>query len=429
MTNSLTKPTIPTKPTNLAAWLAYIEALHPKSIAMGLDRVKSVATRLELNPKFPIITIAGTNGKGSTCAMLEAIYAQSAYRVAAYTSPHLIHYNERVRVNNQEISDEELCKAFAAVEAARGEVSLTYFEMGTLAAMWHFVRADLDVAILEVGMGGRLDAVNVFEPSCSIVTCVDLDHMEYLGDTREKIGFEKAGIFRAGKLAICGDDNPPKSVTDYAQTIKADLAQINRDFRVEKTQQGWQFITPKVNLPLPPLALHGDFQLNNAACAIRAVQHLNAVLPVPEASIGEALSGVTLAGRFYQVQSQPSIIADVAHNPQAAQSLAHNLQNTPCAGRTLAVFAMLADKDIEGVINEVAQYISVWYLADIHNVRGAKAKTLQAKLDKISQTAQLFENVAAALQAACKDAAKNDRIIVFGSFYTVAEAIERLNFS
>ena len=421
MTNSTPKP------VTLNQWLAYIEALHPKSIAMGLARVKQVASRLELNPNFPIITIAGTNGKGSTCAMLEAIYVQSGYRVGCYTSPHLMRYNERVRINQQEIADDDLCEAFAAVEAARGDVALTYFEMGTLAAVWHFVNAGLDVAILEVGMGGRLDAVNVFEPACAIVTSVDLDHMEYLGDTREKIGFEKAGIFRANKLAVCGDAHPPKSVTDYAAKIDADLQLIGRDFSVGKTAQGWQYSSKKMHLDLPNLALHGDFQLNNAACAICTVQHLSKILPALEANIHKALRAVTLMGRFYQIESNPSIIVDVAHNPQAAKALAHNLQTTPCTGRTLAVFAMLADKDIAGVVHALATHVSVWYLADIHHVRGAKAIDLQTKLSKETPF-KLFENVTLALQTACKDAAKNDRIIVFGSFYTVADAIEGLNF-
>jgi len=419
------------KPETLDAWLPYIEALHPKSIAMGLDRVRNVANRLELNPSFPIITIAGTNGKGSTCAMLEAIYMQSGYRVGCYTSPHLVRYNERVRISQKQISDEDLCKAFAAVEHARDDVALTYFEMGTLAAVWHFVKSALDVAILEVGMGGRLDAVNVFEPSCSIITSIDLDHVEYLGDTREKIGFEKAGIYRTNKLAICGDENPPKSLTDYTEKIGANLQLINRDFEVKKTMQGWQYSTLNFSLSLPALALHGDFQLNNAACAIRATQHLEDILPVPEANIGAALMTVTLMGRFYQIQENPTIIVDVAHNPQAAKSLVHNLQTTPCAGRTLAVFAMLADKDIDGVVCELVPHISAWYLADIHNVRGAKAQDLRSKISELSKLAatSTFKNVTSALQAACKDAAKNDRIVVFGSFYTVADAIAGLNFS
>lgn len=414
-------------PVTLDQWLAYIEALHPKSIAMGLERVKQVADRLALSPTFPIITIAGTNGKGSTCAMMEAIYVQCGYRVGSYTSPHLLRYNERVRVNKKEISDEALCEAFSAVEAARGDIQLTYFEMGTLAAVWHFVQIGLDVAILEVGMGGRLDAVNVFEPTCAIVTSVDLDHMEYLGDTREKIGFEKAGVYRSGKLAICGDENPPKSLTEFAQKIGANLQLIGRDFRVEKNAQGWQYLSENFSINLPNLSLHGDFQLSNAACVICAVQHLREKLPALESNIHAALRAVTLTGRFYCIKNNPNIIVDVAHNPQAAQSLAHNLQTTPCAGRTLAVFAMLADKDIAGVIHELEPDIAAWYLADIHNVRGAKAADLQTKLSKTAQF-KSFKNVASALQAACKDAAKNDRIIVFGSFYSVAAAMEGLNF-
>ncbi|MGQ0443211.1 MAG: bifunctional tetrahydrofolate synthase/dihydrofolate synthase [Methylophilaceae bacterium] len=419
------------KPVTLDHWLQYIEALHPKSIAMGLDRVKEVVNRLHLSPNFPIITIAGTNGKGSTCAMLESIYTQAGYRVGCYTSPHLLRYNERVRINQQAIGDDALCTAFSAVEHARGEIALTYFEMGTLAAVWHFTKIGLDVAILEVGMGGRLDAVNVFEPICAIITSIDLDHIEYLGDTREKIGFEKAGIYRANTLAICGDKNPPKSVLDFAIKIKAHLQLIGLDFCVNKTDQGWQYYSEEFKLSLPILALHGDFQLENAACAVCAVQHLSHQLPVSQSDIYHALSAVTLMGRFQQVQADPIIIVDVAHNPQAAKSLAHNLHTSLCSGRTFAVFAMLADKDIDGVLVELTPFISVWYLADIHSARGAKAKNLQAKLAKQAKTSasKLFDSVANALNAACKDATKNDRIIVCGSFYTVADAIESLDFN
>jgi dihydrofolate synthase / folylpolyglutamate synthase len=417
------------KPTSLAQWLSYIEALHPKSIAMGLERVEVVASRLQLSAIPPVISIAGTNGKGSTCAMLESIYLKAGYRVGAYVSPHLVRYNERVRIGQQEISDEDLCQAFAAVEAARGEVVLTYFEMGTLAAMWHFVKSNLDVVILEVGMGGRLDAVNVFEPTCSIVTSIDLDHMDYLGDTREKIGAEKAGVYRAAKLAICGDDNPPNSVIDYANEVGADLHLINRDFRVIKLSTGWKFIAGDHVLLLPLLALQGDFQLKNAACAICAVLNLNNQLPVPLDSIGEALKTVTLLGRFYTLSENPEVIVDVAHNPQAAKSLAQNLEENPCAGRTLGVFAMLADKDIAQVINVLSSNISIWYLADTHNPRGAKAKDLQFYLQSQTEdgTAKCFDSVASALRSACIEVGKNDRIIVFGSFYTVADAIEVLN--
>jgi dihydrofolate synthase/folylpolyglutamate synthase len=407
-------------------WLAYIEALHPKAIAMGLDRVKTIANKLQLTPTFPIITVAGTNGKGSVCAILSQIYVQSGYRVGCYTSPHLNRYNERVSVDLTHISDADLCGAFEAVEAARGEVQLTYFEMGTLAAMWHFCRQNLDVCILEVGLGGRLDAVNIFEPTCAIVTAIDLDHMEYLGETREKIGFEKAGIFRTNKLAICGDENPPQSLLDYVAKIGANLQLINSDFGVQKTAQGWNYKAGEQVLQLPNLGLTGDFQLNNAACAICAVQHLKEILPVLQANIHEALRAVKLTGRFQQIHANPQIIVDVAHNPQAAKSLAQNLQSGACAGKTLAVLGMLADKDIEGVIDAVAGEIDAWYLADIHSPRGAKANDLQKILLKQTKKSptKLFANVGAALDSACKNAAKNDRIIVFGSFYTVADAIK-----
>ena len=419
MTNTQTKPNTATE------WLDYIEALHPKSIAMGLDRVKTVADKLQLNPKFPIITVAGTNGKGSVCAMLSQIYVQSGFSVGCYTSPHLIRYNERVCINNQAISDDDLCKAFAAAEDARGDIALTYFEMGTLAAMWHFCHQNLDICILEVGLGGRLDAVNIFEPTCAIVTTIDLDHMEYLGDTREKIGFEKAGVFRANKLAICGDENPPVSLLDYAKKIGANLQLINRDFTVKKTAQGWQYSAGSTQLQLTNLGLVGDFQLNNAASAMHAAEYLKDILPITQANIHEALKAVKLSGRFQQIQSQPAILVDVAHNPHAAKSLAHNLQTTPCAGRTLAVFAMLRDKDIEGVICELIGEIDAWYLADNHSPRGAKASDLQKILLKQANKSpmQLFADVGAAIDAAYKNAAKNDRIIVFGSFYTVADAM------
>ena len=432
VTTSKTQPQA--KPKTAVEWLAYIEALHPKTIAMGLDRVKLVIDRLQLNPTFPIITVAGTNGKGSVCAMLSHIYAQAGYHVGCYTSPHIQQYSERVSVNLQPISDGDLCIAFTAVEAVRGDVALTYFEMGTLAAMWHFCRQPLDVCILEIGLGGRLDAVNAFEPNCAIVTTIALDHMEFLGNTREQIGFEKAGVFRTKKLAICGDEDPPNSLVDYAEKIDADLQLIQRDFRVTKTKHGWQYTAINIHLDLPNLGLIGDFQLNNAACVVRAVLHLSDILPVNisehsgaglQASIHEALRAVNLIGRFQQIQSSPDVIVDVAHNPHAAESLSQNLKSKPCAGKTLAVFGMLADKDIAGVIEAVQAEIDAWYLADIHNVRGAKALNLQLVLKKQGNKmpAKLFTDVAAALTAACMDADKNDRIIVFGSFYTVADAM------
>jgi dihydrofolate synthase/folylpolyglutamate synthase len=413
------------KPTTVNEWLLYIEALHPKSIAMGLDRVRTVADKLKLNPTCPIITVAGTNGKGSVCAMLSHIYHQAGYKVGTYTSPHLNIYNERVCINIEMIDDDDLCKAFEEVEAARGDVALTYFEMGTLAAMCHFSHQNLDLLVLEVGLGGRLDAVNVFEPSCAIVTTIDLDHMEFLGETRELIGLEKAGVFRSNVPAICGDDNPPTSLIEYANNIGADLALIGRDFYVKNTRQGWQYLSENITLDLPLLGLFGDFQHNNAACAVWAVQYLNKLLPTTEANINAALAEVKLTGRFQLLRNSPSVILDVAHNPHAAKSLAENLRNSACEGRTLAVFAMLADKDIHGVVSVVENEIDAWYLADIHIARGAKAHELLEVLIQYNnkKPVNLFEGVAEALKSACKDADINDRIIVFGSFYTVADAI------
>jgi dihydrofolate synthase/folylpolyglutamate synthase len=412
-------------PKTVQDWLSYIEALHPKSIAMGLERVKDVAVKLNLQPNFPIIMVAGTNGKGSTCAMLSKVYVQSNYRVGTYTSPHISHYNERIRVNNQEITDADLCVSFAAVEEARGDIALTYFEMGTLAAVWHFCHSQLDVAILEMGLGGRLDAVNIFEPVCSIVTTIDLDHMEFLGDTREKIGFEKAGVYRPNTLAICGDNHPPNSLIQYAHSIGARLACVGQDFSYQKTEQGWQYQENTQIFDMPPLGMVGEFQQSNAACVLYAVNQLNPILPVLKASIHEALRTVKLDGRFQIISHKPLVIADVAHNPHAARALAQNLAQNLCAGRTLAVFAMLADKDIAGVVQALAPEIDHWYLADIDTVRGAKASLLHEIMQKTVAPSLLedFTHVHDALVAACKDATKNDRIIVFGSFHTVAEVI------
>ncbi|CEN56025.1 bifunctional tetrahydrofolate synthase/dihydrofolate synthase [Candidatus Methylopumilus turicensis] len=362
---------------SLNDWLAYIEALHPKDIEMGLGRVNQVKQRLNLQYNFPVITVAGTNGKGSTCAMLEHIYHAAGYRVASYSSPHLLRYSERIRVARHEISNEALIRAFQAIESARQEIQLTYFEYGTLAAMWHFCNADVDVAILEVGLGGRLDAVNVFEPSCAIVTSVDLDHMDFLGYTRELIGAEKAGIFRANIPAICGDLSPPQSLINYAEGIGADLKLIQHDFQFERDQSCWRFSSPQCTLDaLPMPALVGDFQLYNASCVMTAIQSLQSVLPVSKEAICDGLLTVRLHGRYQYLSSKPDVILDVAHNPHAAKSLAANLKNTATQGKTIAVFAMLADKDIRGVIQAIAGEVDEWYVSGISHVRGADALTI-----------------------------------------------------
>ena len=415
-------------PDSLAGWLAYIEAQHPKSIAMGLDRVGEVWRRLQVTLDFPVITVGGTNGKGSTCAMLEAIYQAAGYRVACYTSPHILCYNERVRIDGAEASDAALCEAFLAVETARREISLTYFEFGTLATVWLFAKAQVDLAILEVGLGGRLDAVNIFEPSCAIITSIDLDHMDYLGDNRESIGFEKAGIYRPGVPAICGDVAPPQSLVERAASIGADYQQVRVDFDFHVMPEGWVYTDKNgASIALPTPALTGDFQLFNAACVVTAVRALQQRLPVAAEFMVQGLNDVTLAGRFQLLAEHPMLIVDVAHNPHAAQALAQNLAQQPCGGRTLAVFSMLADKDIAGVVDALKSQIAQWYIAEIHNVRAAKVAELAQVIHAQSPgaTVQSFEDLSQALKQACLEASENDRIIIFGSFFTVAEIMQR----
>ncbi|MEI8363122.1 MAG: bifunctional tetrahydrofolate synthase/dihydrofolate synthase [Betaproteobacteria bacterium] len=434
---------------DLTSWLSYIESLHPKSIAMGLDRVNCIIERLALQPEFKIITVAGTNGKGSTCAMLEQIYKQAGYRVGCYTSPHLIRYNERVRVNGVEVLDAELCTAFSAVNAARvgdgnREISLTYFEVGTLAAVWHFMQANIDIAILEIGLGGRLDAVNAFEPNCAIVTSVDLDHQDYLGDTRESIGFEKACVFRPSLPAICGDTNPPASLVSYAEKIKANFKCIHQDFDYKLAGNEWQYIQSGVVLhTLPCPALQGIYQLSNATCAVAAVELLQNSLPVPVAAIATAMRKVSLAGRFQRVSQSalnssrvyPQVILDVAHNPHAASALAQNLSAIKAqysqaeVGKTFAVFAMLADKDVKGVVEAVRNEIDAWYVASIDHIRGALATNLASVIADIIPNASIktFDNANNAYQQACIDMSENDKIIVFGSFFTVSSVIQLIS--
>ena len=319
-------------PTTLADWLTHLESLHPKTIALGLDRVAQVKQRLNLHPDFTVIVVGGTNGKGSVCAMLESILYAAGYRVGCYTSPHLLHYNERVRVAKQPVSDAELCASFEQIEQVRGDVPLTYFEFGTLAAMQCFIAHRVEVAILEVGLGGRLDAVNVFDNDCAVVTNVDIDHTDYLGDTREKIAFEKAGIFRKGRVGICADANMPQSLRDHAQVIGAELWCIGADFGCTPHQGQWDYRS-KVGArnALPHPALRGAFQLNNASAVLAVLDVLQARLPVSMAAVRRGLTEVELTARFQFVPGKPQLILDVAHNPHAARTLARNLADLPPA--------------------------------------------------------------------------------------------------
>lgn len=416
-------------PADLAGWLSYLEQLYPKTIELGLERVSRVRANLGLHPDFPIITVTGTNGKGSTCALLEAMLHGAGYKVGCYTSPHLLRYNERVRIGTQEIGDEALCQAFAAVEQARAETPLTYFEFGTLAAVWLFARHGIDVAVLEVGLGGRLDAVNAFDADCAIVTGVDIDHTDYLGDNRESIGYEKAGIYRSQRPAICGDEHPPQSLLNHAVAIEAELLQIGRSFGFRLQQGGatWDFFGTAGDireLPLPKLP--GRFQLSNAACAIEALQTLGPIIKISENVVREALSGMKLAGRFQRLRVNPDLLVDVAHNPQAARGLFGNLQEAGCQGKTLAVFAMLSDKDVRGVVQAMGAGIDVWYLAGIQQTRGCPVDELEQHVHAILPQAEAYSHstVMEALRHACRDAGENDRIIAFGSFYTVADVLQ-----
>lgn len=407
----------------LEQWLEYIERSHPQTIAMGLERASKVRDALKLVPSCPVITVGGTNGKGSACAMLEAILCHAGYKVGCYTSPHLLRYNERVRIGRREASDTQLERAFVAVDEARATTPLTYFEFGTLAAAWLFAEERVDVAILEVGLGGRLDAVNVFDADCALVMSIALDHMNYLGTTREQIGYEKAGIFRLGRPAICADRDMPESVRRHAGEIGARLLVFGVDFGFTADAAQWQYWGPhRQTKALPHPALRGACQLANASACLTALDSLRDQLPVTMNDIRAGLLEAVNPGRFQVLPGRPAVILDVAHNPHAAAALAENLaQMGPCR-RTIAVFAMLRDKDIAGVVDTVRARIDHWFVAGINSPRGAEAERLVQTLRAAGVAAPVTPctNIAAAYVQACDVATENDRILIFGSFYTVA---------
>ncbi len=413
--------------TSLDAWLARLERLHPSTIDLGLDRVRRVKDALGLVPDFPLIVVGGTNGKGSTCAYLATILDAAGYKTGLYTSPHLLRYNERVRVAGREASDAELIAAFERVDAARGDVSLTYFEFGTLGAMARFIDAGIDVAVLEVGLGGRLDAVNVFDADVAVVTSVDLDHMDYLGDSREKIGFEKAGIYRTGRPAVCVDPVPPLSLLEHARRIGADLRCVDQDFSAQREDDHWTYrslATCWADLPLPAMA--GACQLRNASGALAALDAIQDRLPVDEAAIRRGLADTRVPGRFQHIAQAPAVILDVAHNPEAARALAATLHDQPVGGRTLAVVGMLADKDAAGVFAALRDEIDAWWTCTPASPRAQDAKALAAELrGQVGEVPiHVQPDVARALTEARSAAREDDRILVFGSFYTVAAVLD-----
>ena len=414
-------------PRTLADWLAYLETLHPKAIELGLARVRMVYDRLAIVPDCPVVTVGGTNGKGSTSAFVERMLACAGYRVGLYTSPHLLRYNERVRIAGREASEAELCTAFGAVEAVRQDTPLTYFEFGTLAALWLFARERPDAMVLEVGLGGRLDAVNIVDPDVAIVTTVAIDHVDYLGATREAIGFEKAGIFRGGHVAVCGDLDPPATLPEHARAIGALLLRRGVDFDCIAERAQWRYRGPggaRHGLPHP--ALRGRHQLANAAAALTALDALRERLPVNMGAVREALVSIELPGRFQVLPGRPTIVLDVAHNTEAARALAESLQAMSFHPQTVAVFGILRDKDIDGVIAAVRSRVDRWFVATLPPPRGATAALVRERLEAVGiapEAIRSFDAPDDAYRAARENLPEADRIVVFGSFLTVAAAL------
>jgi dihydrofolate synthase/folylpolyglutamate synthase len=413
--------------TGLDAWLARLESRHPRAIELGLERVARVRDRLGVRFDCPVITVAGTNGKGSTCAYLHAMLGQAGYRVGLYTSPHLLRFNERVRLAGREADDAELVAALDAVEAARGDIGLTYFEHSTLAAFLLMQGAKLDALVLEVGLGGRLDAVNIVDPDCAVLTSVDLDHQAFLGDDREAIGFEKAGILRAGRPSVCVDAEPPASLMAHARALGVEPLRLGAGIEIQADATTWTCrVADAVFAALPWPALRGRHQLRNAAAAIAALWTLRARLPVAVAALRAGLATARLAGRFQVLGQAPLRVVDVAHNPHAARALADMLADLPPTGRVYAVFGMLADKDIDAVVECLAPRVDAWHVAPLGGPRAADLDRLTAPVRRLGLAHETHADIVAAWRAACRRAEAADTIIAFGSFLTVAEIIAAL---
>lgn len=415
-------------PTCLADWLTFIERQHPASIDMGLERVRTVAAAMGLAaPAKRTITVGGTNGKGSTVAFIEAIAREAGWKVGAYTSPHLLRYNERVRVNGEPVDDATLVAAFSAVEAARGSTTLTYFEYGTLAALQVFAAAGLDLAVLEVGLGGRLDAVNIIDADVAVITTVDIDHAEWLGEDREAIGAEKAGILRAWKPAVLGEIDPPSSVLRRAYLLGANALRAGSDFFCEPIDaQRWRWRDVAVRMELPMPALAGPVQLANAGAAIAALRALDR--KVPRAAWGRGIAAASVAGRLQRFEHDGvQVLVDVGHNPQAAAALARALDAEAVAGRTLAVYAALQDKDAAGVVAALQERVAHWTLAGLDGLRAQSAAALAQRLaGTAAQDADQADTVPQALSQVLAQASAGDRVLVFGSFHTAAQALHWL---
>ena len=417
---------------SLDSWLAHCERLHPHTIDMGLERVQEVVKRLGLRFEACVITVAGTNGKGSTCAMLEACLLQAGYRTGVYTSPHLVHFQERCRIHGETVQPDDLLPHFQKVEDARcqgSEISLTYFEFTTLAILSLMAEANLDVAILEVGLGGRLDAVNVIDADCAVITSIDLDHTELLGPDRESIGFEKAGIMRSGKPVVVSDPVPPESVLAHAASIGADLWQFGKDFNFTGDKQQWAWAgrgRRYSGLAYP--ALRGANQLINASGVLAALEAVRDRLPVTAQAIRNGLAMVELPGRFQIIPGQPTLVLDVAHNPHAVAALSENLDAMGFYPTTHAVFGAMADKDVSAIMARVGVLVDRWYFCDLPTARASSAQDLQKQWQQTNNrknvTSSVFKDPKEAFEAAVAAADPADRIVVFGSFFTVGGVLK-----
>ncbi|CAK14542.1 bifunctional tetrahydrofolate synthase/dihydrofolate synthase [Pseudomonas entomophila] len=414
---------------SLGDWLAYLEQLHPSAIDMGLERSQQVLARLGLGKLAPrVVTVTGTNGKGSTCAFVATLLRAQGLKVGVYSSPHLLRYNERVLIDGVEASDEQLCEAFTAVEAARGDVSLTYFEMGTLAAFWLFKQSELDAVVLEVGLGGRLDAVNLVDADVSLVTSIGVDHADYLGDTRESVAFEKAGIFRQGKPALCGDLDPPQPLLDKARELACPFFLRGRDFDLASTDSHWQWRGSRLDgsvAELRDLPLL-DLPMENAALALQAFLLMD--LPWDEARVRQALLDTRITGRLdrralHFAGKRVELLLDVGHNPHAAEYLARRLATRPLKGRRLAVFGLLADKDLDGVLAPLRGLVDEWAVAPLATPRSRPATELADALTNLGVPVKSYASVDAALEGQCAQATADDQILLFGSFFCVGEAL------
>ena len=417
----------PTNKASLASWLLYIEEIHFNQIDLGLERVLQVKEKAGINPDFPIILVGGTNGKGSTCAFIESILNESNLKVGCYTSPHFINFNERIRINKNEASDNKIVDALNYLENKRENISLTYFELTTLAAVEVFIKEKVDIAILEVGLGGRLDAVNIFNPIISIITSVSLDHQNYLGDTIEAIAYEKAGIFRSKKPAIINYKNPASSLVAIAKKLGSCINTLNKDYKILKTQSNIRYesdISIYNSLPFPKIK--GNHQVLNLAGALRCIDFIKDFFPISEQEVIKGINHAHIKGRFEILNTKPFIVTDVAHNQEASINLASNFSEKKLTGKTIAVFSIMADKDIQAVVEPFMDIVDEWYITKIQSERSASVeqieKDLLAKKNKIN--VHKFDSISLAYQEALNKSQVDDNILMFGSFFVNSEVFQ-----